>query len=82
MNKFKIGDRVRIKYISDCNPYNGVVGIINWLHRYKYYPTGVADKFEYKVQGHILYPCGNIFSVNDMYRDGGGAVSPVEKISL
>lgn len=77
---FKVGDRVKIKYIGDCNPHNNKIGIITWLHEYNYYPNGDYSVIEKRTQGTITYENGTIESVNDFYRKGSGIVSKIEHI--
>lgn len=81
--KFNVGDKVRIAYISDCNPHNGKIGTITWLHDYKYYPNGAKGdclNFEIRTQGKITYDDGTAEGVGNFYRKGSGLVSPVEKV--
>ena len=56
---FKVGDKVKIPYISDCNPHNNKVGIITWLHDYSYYPNGDYSVIEKRTQGTITYDDGD-----------------------
>lgn len=77
MNEFKVGDRVRIRYLYDCCPYNNQIGTITWLHEYNFYPNGDISKAEKRVQGEILYDDGCKIAIDHM---GSGIVSPVEKI--
>lgn len=78
--EFFLGDKVKIRYISDCNPHNNQVGTIVWLHEYKFYPNGDSTNVETRVQGTILYDDGTTEGVGDFYRKGSGLVSPVEKV--
>lgn len=78
--EFFLGDRVKIRYISDCNPHNDKVGTIIWLNECKYYPHGNYTEVETHLQGTILYDDGTTEGVGDFYRKGSGLVSPVEKV--
>lgn len=77
---FKVGDKVKIKYISDCNPHNNKVGIITWLRSYNYYPNRDYSVIEKRVQGIITYADGTTESVGNFYRKGSGLVSRIERI--
>lgn len=77
---FKVGDKVKIPYISDCNPHNNKVGIITWLNDYNYYPNGDDSVVEKRTQGTITYDDGKSFNVSNMYRKGSGVVSKIEHI--
>ena len=77
---FKVGDKVKIDYISDANEYNGQVGTLTMVRKYKYYPNGNADEFEYKTQGTIKFDDGREFNIPDLNREGSGIVSPVDKV--
>lgn len=76
--RFKVGDKVRIPYISDCNPHNNKVGIITWLHNYNYYPNRDYSAIEKRTQGTITYDDGTTEGVVDFYRKGSGLVSEIE----
>lgn len=78
--KFKVGDKVRVAYICDCDSRNGQIGTITWLHTHKFYPNGDTSVIEERVQGTITYPDGSVYSPGDMYREGSGVVSPIEKV--
>ena len=80
MNKFKIGDRVKIEYITDCNKHNGKIGIITNLRSYNYYPNGDCTVVETKTNGVITYSDGTTEEILDFYREGNGLVSSVIKI--
>lgn len=75
---FKIGDRVKIRYICDCHPYNNKVGTITWLHNYNYYPNGDDSVVETRTQGTITYDDGKSFDISNMYRKSSGVVSKIE----
>lgn len=80
---FKVGDKVKIQYISDHSEHNDKVGTITHLNEYKYYPNGHKGDFsviEKKTQGIITYDDGTTEDVSDFYRKGSGLVSPVEKV--
>ena len=79
---FHVGDKVKIWYISDCNPHNGKVGTITWLHEYNFYPSEDFRMVEKKVQGTIAYEDGKMENISDFYRKGCGIVSPVIKVVL
>ena len=78
--KVRVGDKVKIPYISDCNPHNNKVGIITWLHDYNYYPNGDCSVIEKRTQGTITYDDGTTEGVGDFYREGSGVVSKSEHI--
>lgn len=78
--EFKEGDKVKLDYISDKNPYNGKTGTLTTVRKYKYYPNGNINEYEYKYQGEITYDDGYVLSIPDLNREGSGLVSAVEKI--
>lgn len=77
---FKVGDKVKISYISDCNPHNNKVGTITWLHDYNFYPNGNLSVVEKRTQGIITYDDGTTEGIGDFYREGSGVVSKIEHI--
>lgn len=77
---FKVGDKVKIPYISDCNSHNNKVGTITWLHDYNYYPNRDYSVIEKRTQGTITYDDGTTESVGNFYREGSGIVSKIELI--
>lgn len=79
-NVFNVGDKVRIRYISDCHPHNNKIGTVSWLNTYKFYPNGDLSEVIMKTQGKISYENGTEEYVDNMYREGNGLVSPVEKV--
>ena len=78
---FKVGDKVKVEYTSDASKYNGEVGTLTMVRKYKYYPDGNQDEFEYKTQGIVKYDDGTEMTISDLNRKGSGIVSPVEKVS-
>lgn len=78
---FKVGDKVKVEYTSDASKYNGEVGTLTMVKKYKYYPDGNQDEFEYKTQGIVKYDDGTEMTISDLNREGSGIVSPVEKVS-
>lgn len=76
--RFKVGDKVRIPYINDCNPHNNKIGIITWLHDYNYYPNRNYSIIEKRTQGTITYNDGTTEGVSDFYRKSSGLVSEIE----
>ena len=78
---FKVGDKVKVEYTSDASKYNGEVGTLTMVRKYKYYPDGNQDEFEYKTQGIVKYDDGTEMTISDLNREGSGIVSPVEKVS-
>ena len=79
-NMFKVGDKVKIPYISDCNPHSNKVGTIIWLNEYNYYPNKNNSVIEKRTQGTIAYDDGTTEGVVDFYRKGSGIVSPIVKV--
>lgn len=77
-SKYKIGDKVRIAYLSDGHPLNNAIGTVTWLHDYYYYPEGNNLHPIRRTQGEISYPNGFSLEVSNMDREPGGVVSPVE----
>ena len=77
---FKVGDKVRIPYISDCNKYNNKVGTIVWLKDWEYYPNGDYSVVEIKTQAKIEYDDKVGIMVKDLYREHSGLVSKVIKV--
>lgn len=77
----KVGDKVKLDYISDCNPHNNKVGEVIRESMHKYYPTGNVDEFVLKQSCIIQYLDGSTEQINDTERKGGGVVSPVEKVA-
>lgn len=68
--QFKAGDKVKVNYFYDTNPYNGQIGTIKWLHKYSYYPDGDIARAVEKTQGVIEYKDGHEEAVSDFYRKG------------
>ena len=77
---FKVGDKVKIPYISDCHKYNNKVGIIKWLHDYKFYPNTFPSVEEIKTQAIVEYDDGGELEISDLYREPRGLVSKVIKV--
>lgn len=78
---FNIGDKVKIKYISDGNPHNNKIGTVKYLHRFNFYSMGnILAEPETRTQGEIHYDDGTFEIVQDMYRKGSGVVSPIELV--
>lgn len=80
VDKFKVGDKVKISYISDSSKHNGEVGTITSLHDYNYYPKGDMSVIEKKTQGEITYSDGSVEEVSDFYRQESGLVSAIKKV--
>lgn len=80
--EFKVGDKVKIEYISDTNPLNGKVGEITWINKYNFYIKGNKYNSVEKYQAKIVYPNGKEISISDLYREGSGVVSPIEKVEI
>lgn len=78
---FKLGDRVKLEYISDNNKHNGEIGIITDLRCFNYYPNGDYSIIEKKLSGIITYNDGLTEEIVDFYRKGSGLVSPITKIN-
>lgn len=76
----KVGDKVKLYYISDCNPHNNQIGKVIDENMYKYYPNGEPNEFVWKQQCTIQYPDGSTECIQDTERKGGGVVSPLIKI--
>ena len=77
---FKVGDKVKIPYISDCHKYNNKVGTIKWLHDYKFFPNTFPSVEEIKTQAIIEYDDGGELEISDLYREPSGLVSKVIKV--
>lgn len=77
---FKVGDKVKIPYISDCHKYNNKVGTIKWLHDYKFYPNTFPSVEEIKTQAIVEYDDGGELEISDLYREPSGLVSKVIKV--
>lgn len=82
VGEFKVGDKVRIAYINDGNEHNGEIGTITWLNDYNYYPKGDMSVVEKRTQAEITYSNGDVEEVGNIYREGSGLVSPIEKVKL
>lgn len=82
VEKFKVGDKVKIKYISDNSRHNNKIGTITWLNEYNYYPNGDYSVIKKKTQGIITYEDGSEEGVSDFYAKGSGITSPVKKVSF
>lgn len=80
MNKFKVGDKVRIPYIFDNCKFNNKVGTIIWLHDWNYYPNKDYSVVEVKTQAIIEYENGVKLEVSDLYRKSSGLVCDVIKV--
>lgn len=76
----KLKDKVKLKYISDCNPNNNKIGVVIYEHIYKYYPNRDSDEFVLRQGCTIQYPDGSTHSVEDTEREGSGVVSPLLKV--
>lgn len=76
----KVGDKVKLNYISDCNPHNNEVGIVIEESKYNYYPNGKPDEFILQQRCTIQYPDNSIEYVQDTERMGSGVVSPLIKV--
>ena len=74
---FNVGDKVKIPYISDCNPHNNKVGTVTWLHNYNYYPNGDYSVIEKRMQGTITYDDGTTENIRDFYRKESRLVSEI-----
>ena len=77
---FKVGDKVKIPYISDCHKYNNKVGTIKWLHDFKFYPNAFPSVEEIKTQAIVEYDDGGELEISDLYREPSGLVSKVIKV--
>jgi hypothetical protein len=78
--KFKIGDKVKIDYISDYDEHNGKVGKITDLREANYYPNGDESVIEKITYAEITYDDGSTEDNVNLYREGSGLVSPVKKV--
>jgi hypothetical protein len=76
----KVGDKVKLFYISDGNPQNNQLGIVIKENMYKYYPNGDPNEYIWKQGCIIQYPDNSTYSVEDTERKGSGVVSPLIKI--
>ncbi len=74
--KFKIGDKVKIPYISDCDKHNGEVGEVTWIHPYKFYPSADINNHIWKYQMQITFSDGERI-MTDPDRRSSGIVSEV-----
>lgn len=77
----KIGDKVKLDYISDCNPHNGKIGVIIELRKHKYYPNGNPNEWIIKQSCTIQYSDNSTESVMDTERKGSGIVSPLTVVN-
>ena len=77
---FKVGDKVKIPYISDCHKYNNEVGTITWLHDYKFFPNTFPSVEEIKTQAIITYDDGGELEISNIYREPSGLVSKIIKV--
>ena len=77
---FKVGDKVKIPYISDGCKFNDKVGIITWLHDYNFYPSGDYSVVEIKTQATIEYENGEKLEISNLYGEPSGIVSKVIKV--
>lgn len=82
VEKFKVGDKVKIEYISDNSRHNNKIGTITWLNEYNYYPNGDYSVIKKKTQGIITYEDGSEEEVSDFYAKGSGITSPIKKVSF
>lgn len=78
--KFEVGDKVKIPYISDCNPHNNQICVITWLNDYCYYPAKDMSIVLIKTQGTVTYEDGSTETVGDFYRKGSGVVSKIIQV--
>lgn len=76
---FKVGDRVKQRYISDNNIHNNMTAEITWINTFKYYPNGDYSVVKERIQAHIKYVNGDTeYVVLDT--DGFGILSPFELV--
>lgn len=80
VEKFKVGDKVKIPYIFDNCKFNDKVGTIVWLHDWNYYPNGDYSIAEVKTQATIEYENGEKLEVSNIYREQSGIISKVIKV--
>lgn len=73
----EVGNKVKIYYISDCNPHNDKIGTVIEEGWYKYYPNGTPNEFLLKQRCTIQYPDGSKIFVQNTERKGSGVVSPL-----
>ena len=81
VGSFKVGDKVKIKYISDYSRHNNEIGTITWLNEYNYYPNKDYSVVKKKTQAIITYKDGSEEGVSDLYAKGSGVTSSVKKVS-
>lgn len=77
----KVGDKVKIDYISDCNTHNGEIGTVIEESMYRYYPNGNPNEFVLKQRCAVQYVDGSIGYVLDTKREGSGISSPLKIVS-
>ena len=81
VKKVKVGDKVRLAYISDRNPHNAQIGTVLTERLCKYYPNGKADEFIWRQTCTIEYTDGTTENVADTDAKGSGLVSSLEVIT-
>ncbi len=78
----KVGDKVKVQYISDCNANNGKVGTVISERMNKFYPNGDPNEFVWKQSCIIQYLDGSTHTFYDTERMGSGLVSPLIKVAI
>lgn len=64
---FRVGDKVKVPYISENNVHNNQVGTIMSLEKYYiYFSEDWYDRVE-KTRGTVQYEDGSVEHVNDFY---------------
>ena len=76
---FRIGDRVKVSYISNNNPHNNQIGTITWLHRYFIWKSDDWYDNTQKIEGYISYDDGITEHIKDMYRKENRVVRVPQK---
>lgn len=78
--RFKIGDKVKIGYISDCDRHNGKTAVITWLNDYKYYPNRDPKEWVIRTQAELTYSDGSAIIISNLYRERSGIVDKVRLV--
>ena len=77
---FKVGDLVRVSYLCDRHPCNGLTGVVSWVNNYRYYPNRDETVVEIRQQGEITYANGLTVEISNMHRERSGLVAEVELV--
>lgn len=77
---FKVGDKVKQRYIYDTCIYNNMVATIKELVEFPYYPNGDYSVVETRRMATLVYENGDVVRKYDIDTDSYGLTSAYEKV--